>query len=259
LARIADLGGRTPSDFPAVSLTQDEIDGFDTDSGGLLVDILPLTPLQEGLYFHSTFDDSSRSSYVEQQIIEIGKKIKQLRQEMKLSLRDLAKSSGTSASTIHKIESNSVVPSIAVLIKIAQALKKNVGYFIGEEDNGDSIVHIRPGDREVFFVKESKLKVENIASTVSDCQLEGTLLRIKKGGTSGEIPLTHTGEEIKFCLKGRMQYAIEGQEFILAPGDCLHFKSGLPHSWKNVGKGDAEVLSVCTPPPFRSFFNKKKV
>ncbi|WP_231912381.1 non-ribosomal peptide synthetase [Rhodococcus sp. EPR-157] len=71
LARIADLGGRTPSDFPEVALTQHEIDGFDTDSGGLLVDILPLTPLQEGLYFHSTFDDSSRSSYVEQQIIEI--------------------------------------------------------------------------------------------------------------------------------------------------------------------------------------------
>ena len=196
---------------------------------------------------------------VEQQIIEIGKKIRQLRRELNFSLRDLAEHSGTSASTIHKIESNSTVPSIAVLIKIAQALKKNVGYFIGEEEGGGQpIVHVRPKDREVLFVKESKLKVENIASTISDCQLEVTLLRVEKGGTSGEIPLTHSGEEIKFCLKGKMEYLIEGQTFILSHGDCLHFKSGLPHSWKNVGKGRAEVLSVCTPPPFRSLLTKRQ-
>nr|WP_296766735.1 non-ribosomal peptide synthetase [Rhodococcus sp. (in: high G+C Gram-positive bacteria)] len=68
LSTIADRGGRTPSDFGALSLTQAQIDGFDD---GRLVDLLPLTPLQEGLYFHSTYDEGSRSSYVEQQIIEI--------------------------------------------------------------------------------------------------------------------------------------------------------------------------------------------
>ncbi len=195
---------------------------------------------------------------VDQQIIEIGKKIKQLRCELKLSLRDLAQYSGTSASTIHKIETNTVVPSIAVLIKIAQALKKNVSYFIGEEEKNSQVVCVTSEDREIFFVKDSRLKVENIASSVSDPQLEVTLLHIKRGGASGEIPLIHAGEEIKFCLRGKMKYTVEGQEFVLAPGDCLHFKSGLPHSWKNVGMGNSEVLSVCTPPPFRSFFNKKK-
>jgi len=195
---------------------------------------------------------------VEQKIIEIGKKIRQLRRESNLSLRDLAERSGTSASTIHKIESNSTVPSIAILIKIAQALKKNVGYFIGEQKGEHSTVHVRPKDREVLFVKESKLKVENIASSISDCQLEVTLLHVKKGGTSGEIPLIHSGEEIKFCLRGKMEYIIEDRKFILVHGDCLHFKSGLPHSWKNVGKGGAEVLSVCTPPPFRSLLTKRQ-
>ncbi len=195
---------------------------------------------------------------VDQQIIEIGKKVKQLRCELRLSLRDLAQYSGTSASTIHKIETNTVVPSIAVLIKIAQALKKNVSYFIGEEEKNSQVVCVTSKGREIFFVKDSMLKVENIASSVSDSQLEATLLHIKRGGTSGQIPLIHAGEEIKFCLKGRMQYIVEGQEYVLAAGDCLHFKSGLPHSWKNLGTEDSEILSVCTPPPFRSFFNKKK-
>ena len=194
---------------------------------------------------------------VDESIIEIGKRIRQIRRKINLSLRDLAKYSGTSASTIHKVESNSMVPSIAVLIKIAQALKKNVSYFIGEENGASQVVHVRPEDREVLSVENSKLTVENIASTVSDCQLEVTRLHIKRGGTSGEIPLIHPGEEIKFCLKGKMEYTIEGNKFILSPGDCLHFKSGLPHSWKNVGKGRAEVLSVCRPPPFRSLLTKR--
>lgn len=195
---------------------------------------------------------------VEQRIIEIGKKIRRLRYKYNLSLRDLAQSSGTSASTIHKIESNSMVPSIAVLIKIAQALKKNVSYFIGEEIEERHVVNVRPKDRDILLVKDSKLKVENIASTISDCQLEVTLLHIKKGGTSGEIPLVHSGEEIKFCLKGRMEFTIENNKYVLGPGDCLHFKSDLPHSWRNIGRGEAELLSVCTPPPFRSLLNRKR-
>jgi len=195
---------------------------------------------------------------VEQQIIEIGKKIRQLRRELNFSLRDLAEHSGTSASTIHKIETNSTVPSIAILIKIAQALKKNVGYFIGEQEEGNSVVHVRPKDREILFVKESKLEIENIASTIPDCQLEATLLHIEKGGSSGEIPLVHSGEEIKLCLKGKMEYTINGKKFILGRGGCLHFKSGVPHSWRNVGKGDAEILSVCTPPPFRRLLSVRQ-
>lgn len=195
---------------------------------------------------------------VEQQIIEIGKKIRQLRRELNFSLRDLAQHSGTSASTIHKIETNSTVPSIAILIKIAQALKKNVGYFIGEQEEGNPVVHVRPREREILFVKESKLRIENIASTIPDCQLEVTLLHIGKRGSSGEIPLVHSGEEIKLCLKGKMEYTINGQKFILARGGCLHFKSGVPHSWRNVGKGDAEILSVCTPPPFRRLLSVRQ-
>ncbi|SEG97759.1 non-ribosomal peptide synthase domain TIGR01720/amino acid adenylation domain-containing protein [Nonomuraea solani] len=63
-----DEGGHSPSDFGAVSLTQADVDALD---GPELLDILPLTPLQEGLYFHSVFDDDSAGSYVEQQILTL--------------------------------------------------------------------------------------------------------------------------------------------------------------------------------------------
>lgn len=63
-----DAGGHSPSDFAPLPLTQADVDALD---GPALRDILPLTPLQEGLYFHSVFDDDSAGSYVEQQLLTL--------------------------------------------------------------------------------------------------------------------------------------------------------------------------------------------
>ncbi|MFF4248569.1 amino acid adenylation domain-containing protein [Streptomyces sp. NPDC001822] len=63
-----DEGGHSPSDFGLVPLTQADVDDLD---GPALRDVLPLTPLQEGLYFHSVFDDDSAGSYVEQQLLTL--------------------------------------------------------------------------------------------------------------------------------------------------------------------------------------------
>ncbi|WP_413105299.1 amino acid adenylation domain-containing protein [Streptomyces sp. Inha503] len=70
LAGLASLdrGGHSPSDFPLVPLAQADVDALD---GPALRDILPLTPLQEGLYFHSVFDDDSAGAYVEQQLLTL--------------------------------------------------------------------------------------------------------------------------------------------------------------------------------------------
>ncbi|MFI0821091.1 amino acid adenylation domain-containing protein [Streptomyces sp. NPDC021098] len=63
-----DGGGHSPSDFAPVPLTQADVDALD---GPELRDILPLTPLQEGLYFHSVYDDDSAGAYVEQQLLTL--------------------------------------------------------------------------------------------------------------------------------------------------------------------------------------------
>ncbi|MEU9252739.1 amino acid adenylation domain-containing protein [Streptomyces sp. NPDC048270] len=63
-----EAGGHSPSDFDLVALTQADVDDLD---GPRLRDVLPLTPLQEGLYFHSVFDDDSAGSYVEQQLLTL--------------------------------------------------------------------------------------------------------------------------------------------------------------------------------------------
>ncbi|MFE9002125.1 non-ribosomal peptide synthase/polyketide synthase [Streptomyces sp. NPDC007875] len=65
LGRRPGAGGRTPSDLPLVQLTQRQIERLEADLPGL-ADVLPLTPLQEGLLFHARYDDSGHDPYTVQ-------------------------------------------------------------------------------------------------------------------------------------------------------------------------------------------------
>jgi transcriptional regulator with XRE-family HTH domain len=188
---------------------------------------------------------------VEERIIKIGQKIRRVRKEMGLSIREAARLTDTSPATIQKIESNGMVPSIAILMKIAQGMKKNVSFFLDEENDPYEVALVRRDEREAAYVSASKLKIEDLGSDIRDARLEATFLTIERRGRSGKEPLLHVGEEIKFCLEGEIAYHIDGQEYTLGQGDCIHFRSDKPHYWRNIGKGRAKVLSVCTPPPFR--------
>ncbi|MFJ6432026.1 amino acid adenylation domain-containing protein [Streptomyces sp. NPDC091416] len=71
---VPGAGGLTPSDVPLAEVTQSEIEALEAEvradgapsddeaslsEGTRLVDVLPLSPLQEGLFFHSGYDDDS--------------------------------------------------------------------------------------------------------------------------------------------------------------------------------------------------------
>ncbi|MCY0941369.1 non-ribosomal peptide synthetase [Streptomyces antarcticus] len=64
-ARTAGAGGLTPGDLPLVALAQDEIDALAAAHPGMS-DVLPLTPLQEGLLFHSILAEHGVDAYAAQ-------------------------------------------------------------------------------------------------------------------------------------------------------------------------------------------------
>ncbi|NGN70394.1 non-ribosomal peptide synthetase, partial [Streptomyces sp. A7024] len=61
-------GGHTPSDFPLIALGQGHVEELEAATPGL-AEVLPVTPLQEGLLFHALFDESDTDVYVEQMIL----------------------------------------------------------------------------------------------------------------------------------------------------------------------------------------------
>ncbi len=67
---VADgAGGRTPSDFPMALVGQREIDRL-VGTGREVMDIFPLTPMQQGLLFHS-LDRPDSGLYVEQLVLDL--------------------------------------------------------------------------------------------------------------------------------------------------------------------------------------------
>ncbi|HVV25278.1 MAG TPA: amino acid adenylation domain-containing protein, partial [Pseudonocardiaceae bacterium] len=71
-------GGRTPSDFPLVNLSQEEIEELERDidqrevtgGGAGLDDVLPLSPLQKGLLFQADFDEDGPDVYTLQVTVD---------------------------------------------------------------------------------------------------------------------------------------------------------------------------------------------
>ncbi|MBF6047355.1 amino acid adenylation domain-containing protein [Streptomyces sp. NRRL B-1677] len=74
--RRPGAGGWTPSDVPLVSLTQHQLDRLtasrtEASEASALEDILPLSPLQEGLLFHSAFDEQTPDVYTVQLMLRL--------------------------------------------------------------------------------------------------------------------------------------------------------------------------------------------
>ncbi|HYL94195.1 MAG TPA: cupin domain-containing protein, partial [Terriglobales bacterium] len=79
--------------------------------------------------------------------------------------------------------------------------------------------------------------------------MEPHLFRIAPKAGSGDS-YSHEGEEFLFVLRGQFKIALQGEEFLLKPGDSFYFESPTPHTWANPGKTETWVLWVNTPPTF---------
>lgn len=63
----------------------------------------------------------------------VGEKIKSLREEKGLSREELARQSGIGIEQMERIESNTDLPSLAPLIKIARVLGVRLGTFLDQQ------------------------------------------------------------------------------------------------------------------------------
>ncbi|MCM3926140.1 condensation domain-containing protein, partial [Frankia sp. AiPs1] len=68
--RVGGVGGWTPADLPLIVATQADIERWQDRHPGL-VDVLPLSPLQEGLFFHARFDADGVDFYAVQLVIDL--------------------------------------------------------------------------------------------------------------------------------------------------------------------------------------------
>lgn len=178
---------------------------------------------------------------------KMAERLRRTREEAGLSLRQLAERAGVAASTIQKVESGKIVPSVAVMVRLADALNRRAAHFI--EDDGQTLTDVRllrRGSGRRVGKPAAPVIFEHIAEPLLDPRMEAFRVTVKPGAHSGgEEPITYRGEEIVLCTRGTLVFEMRGQEYRLRPGDTLHFKGNIPHTWRNPGPGEAEMIMVC--------------
>ena len=175
----------------------------------------------------------------------IGPKLKQLRQEQRLSLQQLAVKADVSAAAIHKIERNDMVPTITTLLKIATALDRPVGYFIDSDDAPpEPVAFTRASDRPAVFTPHAGLHLAGVSGPYTPFRSAAAVATLDPGANSGTKDLVHPGEELVYVLEGRVMFDIAGERYQVGRGDALHFIGEQPHHWSNEGKSTARALWI---------------
>jgi len=182
--------------------------------------------------------------------LNLGQKIKTLRQRKGLSVQQMAEKSSLSVPLLSQVESEVVAPPVATLLKISRALNVNIGYFFQEEESGKRAVVVRKNERKQVFrrIHEDPSKVgyyyESLAYPKADKHMEPFQVQFEVKKKEDLIFFNHKGEEFVFVLEGQLECNYEDETFLLDPGDSLYFDSSFPHAFRAVGKKNALAIDV---------------
>ena len=79
--------------------------------------------------------------------LNLGGKVRELRQQKRYTLQDVAAKTGLSKPFLSQIENDHVVPPVATLLKLARALNVGLAYFFQDEVGRDKITVTRRDER----------------------------------------------------------------------------------------------------------------
>ncbi len=180
--------------------------------------------------------------------MEIGEKLRQLRQMRGLTQEEMADRCELTKGFISQVERDLASPSIATLTDMLECLGVTLSDFFSDKGNEKTV--FAPQD---MFVKEDGETLKgSITWLVPDAQkndMEPILMELGPGGESYELP-PGEGEEFGYVLSGTVDLMLGEGRSRLRRGSsfCLHPRQ--PHRLVNAGKAPAKVLWVSTPPSF---------
>ena len=151
--------------------------------------------------------------------IDVGQRLRILREERGISMRALARRSGLSANALSMIERGLTSPSVSTLTKLASALEVPIVAFFRQEKQKENIVFCKANQRT--RVPFTRGLWEGLGGEHFIGRMEAFMLTLESGGSSGPHGMLHSGHEFVFCLRGQLEYDVDGQRFLLEAGDSL--------------------------------------
>jgi len=176
---------------------------------------------------------------------DLGERIRTIRKDRRLTLKELERTSGFSATHISEIERGKTSPTIGALVRIAQALGKEPSYFL-EEEHLSEVAMARRDERQPIPDELSRIPGEYLTPGIPGGRLNAYLLRLDPGDTKETTYSAHPGEEGCYVLNGSVEATVGDTPFLMNQGDALHYPSDRPHGFRNTGATQVELLLVST-------------
>jgi len=180
--------------------------------------------------------------------MEVGKRLKEVREMYGLSQRELAKRVGLTNSTISMIERDAVSPSISSLKKILEGVSLTVTQFFTLEIPVESQIIFKKGT--LIDVGSDGVEMQLVGGAEPDSKLAFMIEQYQPDSSTGKDMITHIGEEAGTVIEGSIEITVAGRSYKLSKGDSYKFPTRLPHEFKNTSKKVCRIISAHTPPSF---------
>jgi transcriptional regulator with XRE-family HTH domain len=180
--------------------------------------------------------------------LQLGPRIRALRQARSVTLRELAGRAGVTESFLSQVEREVTSPSIASVQRIAHALDLAIAELFTEEAPHGRIVRRMERRRIVY---PGLRAIDEFLTAGMTGRLQVILSTIEPGGGTGDEPYAHeSDEEVVIVLSGQLELWVADEHYLLEEGDSIAYSSRLPHRNVNSSERPATVLFCVTPPSF---------
>lgn len=175
---------------------------------------------------------------------EIGARLRDLRVGRRMTLKTLADRAGLSESFLSQLERGRNTPSLRTLFKIAEVHGLTPADLL--DDSTTEVPALTTKDRRAVLEMGEVKKFRMLPRAVTTMEVLGGTL--DPGGSAGE-PYTHgDSDELLVAVHGTVHAEVGGKTYVLNEGDSLYYRSSMPHTVKNKGDREAEVIWIVCPP-----------
>lgn len=178
---------------------------------------------------------------------DVGKRLRDLREQRGLSQRELARRAGLTHGTVSLIEKNRISPSVGTLRQILDSMQLTLSEFFADD---------HPPEQQYFFrhedlvdVGSGGVKLLQVGKSLKGRTLQVLLEFYPPGAATAPAPYrTAGGEEGGVVVRGEIEATVGDEVRILKRYDAYLFPTTLPHRLRNISDEECIIVSATTPP-----------
>ena len=173
--------------------------------------------------------------------------IKAVREARGLTQQQIAKAAGITRATWTHLESGGANPTLAVLIKVADALQVRLDELLGPPRQAAR--HLKAADLVVRHRGDVAIR-KLLPEPLPGLDLERMML--PPGARMAGVPHTPGTREYLTCERGTVELAVAGARYRLDEGDVVSFRGDQRHGYHNPGSSPAVAYSAIAFAPMQT-------